>query len=574
MLFGEDRLLIFWNTRGKTIPTRPRHPERYPQHDARHWYDSEYAGWGIEKTNIPESPGDGPQGKKVACLMPGMQHPYHLAFAEGLEKIALRAGVRLIRLTADMTREGQDEQVRRVIREKPDLAILVPISSEACTEWVRAINAEKIPIIVSNFLPSKDAYRYILSWCGPDDWGQFRLLSRKFAELMGYKGGYAILRHLPGTSCYDARTFSVITELRTAAPRMRLLAMGPADDKGQFDPQAAEARVSGWLGEFGLTLKGIVSSDDCFCQQGINEALRKAGRQDIILVSAGSTPAGMQLVKEGKLQALTFQSAQADGALPMKVAIDWFNGLSIEPINYLPKYIITRDNIDDFIAKKPEFLSVSLELLTRAILNGEEEGVDSFFEDAYQSFLSSEVMTTEFFRGFSIEVLSTLVHLVKMNDMDEQPFLSDYESLYKNLFNQKTPKNTMEWMKRLSLSVMRAIGLERKTESQVERIIRYVNRNFSEPLSLKTLSCQFDLSAPYLGRLFHREVGKSFTTYLNELRLRKAEELLRYTTLKASEIAKRTGYANVNYFYTLFKQYKGCYPSESKAREVHSLKPK
>jgi two-component system response regulator YesN len=281
----------------------------------------------------------------------------------------------------------------------------------------------------------------------------------------------------------------------------------------------------------------------------------------------------MQLVKEGKLQAITFQSAQADGALPMKVAIDWFNGLSIEPINYLPKYIITRDNIDDFIAKKPEFLSVSLELLTRAILNGEVQGVDNFFEDAYQSFLSSEVMTTEFFRGFSIEVLSTLVHLVKMNDMDEQPFLSDYESLYKNLFNQKTPKNTMEWMKRLSLSVMRAIGLERRTESQVERIIRYVNRNFSEPLSLKTLSCQFELSAPYLGRLFHKEVGKSFTTYLNELRLRKAEELLRYTALKTSEIAKRTGYANVNYFYTLFKQYKGYYPSESKAREVHSLKP-
>ena len=78
MLSSEDRLLIFWNTRGKTIPTRPQHPERFPEHDARHWYDSEFAGWGIEKTNIPESPGDGPQGKKVACLMPGTQHPYHL----------------------------------------------------------------------------------------------------------------------------------------------------------------------------------------------------------------------------------------------------------------------------------------------------------------------------------------------------------------------------------------------------------------------------------------------------------------------------------------------------------------
>ena len=53
MLFGEDRLLIFWNTRGKAIPSRPQHPERYPEHDARHWYDSEYAGWGYFDFRFP-----------------------------------------------------------------------------------------------------------------------------------------------------------------------------------------------------------------------------------------------------------------------------------------------------------------------------------------------------------------------------------------------------------------------------------------------------------------------------------------------------------------------------------------
>jgi two-component system response regulator YesN len=173
-------------------------------------------------------------------------------------------------------------------------------------------------------------------------------------------------------------------------------------------------------------------------------------------------------------------------------------------------------------------------------------------------------MTPEFFRGFSIEVLSTLIHVLRNNDVDEQTLFSDFESLYKNLFNQKTPRNAMEWMKRLSKDVIRTITLERRAESQVDRIIRYVNRNYAEPLSLKTLSCQFGISAPYLGRLFHKAVGKSFTLYLNDLRLRKAEDLLRFTTMKASEIAERIGYANVNYFYTLFKKFKGRCPSESK----------
>jgi hypothetical protein len=269
--------------------------------------------------------------------------------------------------------------------------------------------------------------------------------------------------------------------------------MGPADDKGQFDPKAAEARVSGWLGEFGLALKGIVSSDDCFCQEGINEALRKAGRQDIILVSAGSTPAGMQLVKEGKLQAITFQSAQADGALPMKVAIDWFNGLSIEPLNYLPKYIITRDNIDDFIAKKPEFLSVSLELLTRAILNGEVQGVDSFFEDAYQSFLSSEVMTTEFFRGFRQSFDPRAPG--KDERHGRQPFQSDYEPV-QNLF-EKTRTHGMDDF----LSVIRHRPGAQDGNRSADH--PYVNGNFSSPV-IKTL---YAVRPPRPASAAYKEVG-------------------------------------------------------------------
>jgi ABC-type sugar transport system substrate-binding protein/AraC-like DNA-binding protein len=586
MLFSEDKLLLFWNTRDKEVPPRPRKPESFPEDDARHWHDKEYAGWGIKKLPVPESPGDGPHGKRVVFLQPGL-HPYHVAFAEGLGRVAAKSGVRLTTFCGDMTRDGQDRQVRHAIEERPDLVILVPISTTACTRWVRDINASGIPVIASNYIPDEEAYRSILAWCGPDDWGQYRMLARSFAALMGFRGGYAVIRHIPGTSCYFARTWAAVTELRKAAPRMRCLAMATACRGGVFDPAVAERLVSGWIEEFGDEMRGIVGPDDDIVIDGINEALRKAGREDVIRVGAGSSQKGMQLVKQGDLHAITFQSAQADGALPMKIAVDWFSGLAIPPINYLPKYVISADNVDSFLSKKPEFTSVSLAGLTRAVLAGSDADIDSFFEDAYQSFLSSELMTQEFFRGFSIEVLSTLIHIVKMNDLDEQALLSDYESLYKNLFNQKTPRHTMEWMKRTSLDVVRALAHERQSESLIERIVRFVNRNYAEQLSLKVLACQFGISAPYLGRLFRQATGKPFATYMNELRLRKADELARYTSLKASEIAARIGYANVNYFYTLYKKFKGYYPSESRggtalaeassSREnpaVHSLKQK
>lgn len=565
MLFSEDRLLIFWTNPTKEIPLRPHRPERYPREDARHWYDEEYAGWGIEKVQMPESPGDGPRGKRVAYIQPGT-HPYHVAFGEGLVRIAERSGVRLQTYTASMTEQSQDREVARAIQDKPDLAILVPISSRACTPWVRDMHAKGIPVIVSNYIPEVEAYRYILAWCGPDDWGQFRMLARTLADLMGREGGYAIIRHIPGSSCHDARTWSVVTELAASAPGMKCLAMGEACRDGVFDPQEARRLVETWIAAYGRELRGIVSPDDDILVDGINEAVRAAGRLDIVRVGAGSTHKGMQLLKDGGLHAITFQSAQADGALAMKTAADWFAGLDVPPIVYLPRHIITRKNVDDFLSKKPEFSSVSLELLTRAVREGSEEQVDRFFEDAYQSLLDSELMSPEFFRGFCLEVLSTLIHMLKNNDVDERAVFGDYESLYRNLFNQKTPRNAMEWMTRLAKEVIRLLSRERQEESLVDRVIRYVNRNYAEPLSLKVLSCAFGISAPYLGRLFHRAVGRSFTTYLNELRLRKADDLLRFTTLKASEIASRIGYTNVNYFYTLFKKYKGYYPSESKSR--------
>ena len=132
MFSSSDRLLIPWNTRQKVIPPRPRTPSQYPKTDARHWYDFEYAGWGIQKCGIPESPGDGAHGKRVTFLQPGL-HPYHVAFAEGLSRIAERAGVDLHTLAGAMTMESQDEQVQRAIAERTDLVILVPISSGACT---------------------------------------------------------------------------------------------------------------------------------------------------------------------------------------------------------------------------------------------------------------------------------------------------------------------------------------------------------------------------------------------------------------------------------------------------------
>ena len=52
---------------------------------------------------------------------------------------------------------------------------------------------------------------------------------------------------------------------------------------------------------------------------------------------------------ERDLQAITYQSAEADGAVALKAAVDWFDGVELEPVRYLPKHVITQADVDKYM---------------------------------------------------------------------------------------------------------------------------------------------------------------------------------------------------------------------------------
>lgn len=552
-----EQLVVFWNLNQKSIPPRPDDPGSYPLEDDNHWYDMEYAGWFVKKTNIPISPGTGTEGKKVVCLQPAVDM-YQQEYYKGMKTTAEEAGIELKTYFANWNRETQVEQLERAINEKPDLIILNPEFAEESIAWYKQINESGIPVIGSNLLPAQEGFKYILSWTGPDDWGQSRLLARKFAELMHYRGGYCIFRHIKGSSSFYARTYGVICELTRIAPEMSCLSL----EETFLEEETAYRRMTEVLKKYGKKLKGIVSADDNRTQLGINRAIAEQGREEIIRVACGSTDTGMQLIRAGKLDALAYQSAEIDGALAMKIAIDWFNELQIEPMRYLPKHIITGDNVRDFLNPGFHISNIDVDQLYRAIESCNEENIYEFFDDVYVKLLHAHIIKEEEFRGFSIEVFSNFLSIIKSTGLSEPEIIGSYEDMYKNLFHQRSLEKTLEWMIEMSLNLIRHISQKRKRTTNIQRIIQYVDQNYMEPISIKVLSYKYDISQVYLGQLFKRETGKNFPQYLNELRIEEAKKLFRTSNLKANEIAQKVGYSNPNYFYNIFKKYAGMYPSE------------
>lgn len=96
--------------------------------------------------------------------------------------------------------------------------------------------------------------------------------------------------------------------------------------------------------------------------------------------------------------------------------------------------------------------------------------------------------------------------------------------------------------------------------SKIEPALQYVNANFSKALSTAALAELVHLSEGYFCQIFKEATGKSTMQYLHEIRVEKAEEMLRSTTATVSEIADCCGFADPNYFSRIFKKIKGVTP--------------
>lgn len=96
----------------------------------------------------------------------------------------------------------------------------------------------------------------------------------------------------------------------------------------------------------------------------------------------------------------------------------------------------------------------------------------------------------------------------------------------------------------------------------VRKMIIYIKKNLTKPLSLSEISSQCSVSAPYASRIFKKYMNMTVTEYINSEKLYYACELIVNTSMNISEIADYLGYCDVFYFSKLFTKKFGIPPSK------------
>lgn len=94
------------------------------------------------------------------------------------------------------------------------------------------------------------------------------------------------------------------------------------------------------------------------------------------------------------------------------------------------------------------------------------------------------------------------------------------------------------------------------------QMVKYINNNFQNELYLRDLSVKFFINQVYCCQLFKKNLGKTFSEYVTELRIKKACELLKNKELSIEEITTKVGYVDYYYFNKVFKKQCGITPSK------------
>lgn len=105
-----------------------------------------------------------------------------------------------------------------------------------------------------------------------------------------------------------------------------------------------------------------------------------------------------------------------------------------------------------------------------------------------------------------------------------------------------------------------AAGSAGSGPASIQNAVAYIRAHYRENLSLSQAAQSCGISEVYLSKRFKSEMNVSFVSYVNNLRIDDARELLRDPALSLREIADRTGFHNYNYFIKVFKDVTGVTP--------------
>lgn len=196
------------------------------------------------------------------------------------------------------------------------------------------------------------------------------------------------------------------------------------------------------------------------------------------------------------------------------------------------------------VLSRSEALSSISEVFTKVILINQNSSVST-------SSATKKAMLDiyeEYFKGTELSELKVYVKLIEM-------LIAVYEG---EILSQK----------KLSGITDEKLG---EYNERIGFILKYIEKNYTEDLTLDKLAEISGYSKFHFSRIFKRYVGISHTDYVSKVRVNAVQQLLLDPELSITEVAMNSGFSSISSFNRIFKKIKHCTPSEFKNFYIKSF---
>lgn len=147
-----------------------------------------------------------------------------------------------------------------------------------------------------------------------------------------------------------------------------------------------------------------------------------------------------------------------------------------------------------------------------------------------------------------------------------QPILDTSRSkTLSQFYDLPNPEEKINFIITRYSDVMTASSRQRhaSTDTLIETAREYMQKHFDSPaFNISYLADSMNVSISYLSTIFKQSTCENLSTYLTNLRMEKAKELLSDVQYSISEVALKSGYEDSRYFAKYFKKQMNMKPSE------------
>lgn len=107
----------------------------------------------------------------------------------------------------------------------------------------------------------------------------------------------------------------------------------------------------------------------------------------------------------------------------------------------------------------------------------------------------------------------------------------------------------------------REFDIRIKNLERFDKLFKHIEKYYFEKISTDDCAKMLNITESHFCHLFKQITGKSLSMYINQLRVKKAEILLRDTPMNVTEVALAVGFSDIAYFSRRFMQISGITPT-------------